>query len=75
MSAHKTKPFGRQRRDAKELLKLVRAGDSAAIERAQKHLHHFDPTRFSLMTAQFLIAREKGFQSWGAMLASGKEEA
>jgi len=68
MSADKRKPFGPQRRDAKELLKLVKAGDASAIGRAQKHLHHFDASRFSLMTAQHIIAREQGFTSWADML-------
>ncbi len=62
------KSHGRERGAAKELKKLVAAGDAAAIARAQQHIHHFDPSRFSLMTAQHVVAREAGFASWSAML-------
>lgn len=70
MSASDKKPFATQRKRAKELLALVRAADPAAVERVSKIIHHFDENRFSLMTAQYVVAREAGFSSWADMLQS-----
>jgi len=56
-----------QKKQAKELLRLVRAGDSAALERIRRHLP--DKARLSLADAQFVLAREYGFQSWTALAA------
>jgi hypothetical protein len=50
------------RKQAKELLKLYRAGDAAAAERFKTHV----PQAFApiLADAQFVLAREHGFESW-----------
>ena len=71
MSAGDKKPRARERHSAKELLGLVRAADAVAIERVKKVIRDFDTSRFSLMTAQFVVAREAGFRSWADMLHTG----
>ena len=68
MSASDRKPHGHARKTAKALLKAVRAGDLAAIERCRAHIISFDPERFSLMTAQHVVAKERGFNSWSDLL-------
>lgn len=50
------------RKQAKELLRLIRDGDSSSIERLTKHKH--DASDPKLTDAQFVIAREYGFESW-----------
>lgn len=56
------------RRRAKELLKEYRAGDPAAAERFHKiSPRPVDPARLAdvkLSDAQFVLAREHGFESW-----------
>ncbi len=63
----KLKPFRRERREAKDLLRQLEAGDDAAIARLRAHRE--DPS-ISLMQAQHVIAREHGFVSWRAMMDS-----
>jgi hypothetical protein len=55
-----------QRKRAKDLLRAVRAGDSAAQRRFSKAVAHPtpDPTAIKLADAQFAIARELGFRTW-----------
>jgi len=59
------------RKQAKELLKAWRARDTQALQRANQHSVRFgrasaDPSRRSLKLAdaQFVIAREHGFENW-----------
>jgi ankyrin repeat protein len=54
-----------QKRQAKELLRLVRAGDAQAVARVRRHLP--DKPALSLADAQFVLAREYGFRSWTAL--------
>ncbi|HEX7090104.1 MAG TPA: hypothetical protein VF192_08200 [Longimicrobiales bacterium] len=51
-----------QKKQAKELLKALRAGDANARERVRRHLP--DKRRITLADAQFVLAREYGFESW-----------
>jgi len=72
MSAfHRTLParpsLAQQRKLAKELLAYFRRGDPAAAERIRAELP--DKPRIGLMDAQFVLAREYGFQSWAALAA------
>src|SRR5689334_2986238 len=50
------------RKQAKELLKQLRNGDPSAIERLRKHKPNVSEP--ILADAQFVIAREYGFESW-----------
>lgn len=54
-----------QKKRAKDLLRAVRGGDPDALARLRRHL----PDRASprLADAQFVLARENGFDSWAAM--------
>jgi ankyrin repeat protein len=54
-----------QKTQAKELLKALRAGDAGARERVRRHLP--DKQRITLSDAQFVIAREYGFESWAKL--------
>ena len=47
-------------KQAKDLLRLYQAGDSAAVER-------FRDGAATLANAQFVIAREYGFESWAKL--------
>ena len=50
------------RKQAKELLRLLRDGDPSATDRLRKHKSNVsDPI---LADAQFVLAREHGFESW-----------
>jgi hypothetical protein len=51
------------RKQAKDLLKQLRNGDPSALERLRKHkpANVSDPI---LADAQFVLAREHGFESW-----------
>lgn len=51
-----------QRKLAKELLRGYRAGDAEAGQRIRRHLP--DKRRITLADAQFVLAREYGFDSW-----------
>jgi ankyrin repeat protein len=55
-----------QKKLAKELLAAFRRGDPAAAERIRAELP--DKPRIALMDAQFVLAREYGFQNWGALI-------
>jgi len=54
-----------QKKLAKELLAEFRRGDGAAVERVRAALP--DKQRVGLMDAQFVLAREYGFQNWAAL--------
>lgn len=64
-------PLEHHRKLAKRLLRAVRAGDTEASSRVRKHHHKFTADssfeKFCLADAQFVIAREHGFQSWSSM--------
>lgn len=60
-----------QKRQAKELLRLLRAGDAQALARIRRHLP--DKPALSLADAQFVLAREYGFRSWAALGAHVRE--
>lgn len=59
--------FEQQKKLAKELLKAFRAGDAGARERLRRHLP--DKKRITLADAQFVLAREYGFESWAKLKA------
>src|SRR5262249_57744505 len=50
------------RKQAKELLQLVRSGDSLAVARLRAYKH--DVSEPILADAQYVLAREHGFDSW-----------
>lgn len=50
------------KKQAKDLLKSVRAGDPEALRRMR--VHHSRVLNPALADAQFVIAREHGFDSW-----------
>ena len=50
------------RKQAKQLVRDVRAGEGRALERIRPQLRHI----VSLADAQLVIAREQGFQSWAS---------
>jgi len=56
------------RKQAKELLKAYRADDLTALARLQSHKPHLSgrdgPHAATLADAQFILAREHGFESW-----------
>jgi len=56
-----------QKKLAKELLANFRRGDSEAVERVRAELP--DKPRVGLMDAQFVLAREYGFQNWARLVA------
>lgn len=56
-----------QKKLAKDLLKAFRAGDAAAKERVRAQLP--DKGRITLADAQFVIAREYGFDNWARLKA------
>lgn len=68
---HRTLParpsLEQQKKLAKELLAEFRRGDSAGAERIRAELP--DKSRVGLVDAQFVLAREYGFQSWSALAA------
>jgi len=53
------------RKQAKDLLKAFKAGDAAAVRRVREHCTR---ERVTLADAQFVIARERGFDSWPKFL-------
>lgn len=54
------------RKQAKELLRALRSGDAVAVERLRRFLPDVsDPI---LADAQFVLAREHGFESWPRMI-------
>jgi ankyrin repeat protein len=61
-----------EKKQAKALLKACRDGDSTAIARMQAHLERLkspDAAAPTLADAQFVIARERGFDSWPKLKA------
>src|SRR4051812_48121959 len=60
------------RKRAKELLRLYRAGDTAAVERVRAIIPRLTDKRPSddviLADAQFVLAREYGFESWAKLV-------
>lgn len=56
-----------QKKLARELLRGFRAGDAEARERIRRHLP--DRKRIALADAQFVLAREYGFESWPKLKA------
>ena len=56
--------FEQLRKQAKDLLRGYRAGDKSARKRAAEAMPHPAVRSFSLADAQFVIARESGFDSW-----------
>jgi hypothetical protein len=52
------------REQAKDLLRKVRQGDAAAIERLRSHVSFSAPASVKLADAQHFIARDYGFSSW-----------
>jgi ankyrin repeat protein len=56
-----------QKKLAKELLNAFRAGDATAEERVRRHLP--DKQRITLADAQFVTAREYGFEGWAKLKA------
>src|SRR5437868_618946 len=54
------------RKQAKDLLRLVRKGDSSATARMRDHKPLLDAPK--LADAQFVIAREYGFESWTRLI-------
>lgn len=59
--------FEQQRKQAKELLQALRAGDAGAVARAHAIFEREKVGRWQLADAQFVTARENGFASWGKM--------
>jgi hypothetical protein len=56
-----------ERKEAKALLRRLRAADPESVARARARLPRFDtvgPTRVRLADAQLIIARDYGFASW-----------
>jgi ankyrin repeat protein len=57
------------RRQAKELLEGVRAGDADSQREVQLHYRRLDPSSFALHDAQLVLARAYGFESWPKLKA------
>jgi hypothetical protein len=59
------------RKQAKELLRDYRAGDTAAARRVRRQIPRLanatSPEELALADAQFVLAREYGFESWAAL--------
>ena len=55
------------RKRAKELLRALRGGDPAVVDRIRAHLPNASAHPISLADAQFVIAREYGFPSWAKL--------
>ncbi len=56
------------KKQAKELLKGYRSGNSAAVAEVETHEREPDPGRFSLNDAQRVLARAYGFTSWARLV-------
>ena len=75
MSAKTDKKLGRlYRKSARVLLRDWQGGGDAAITRVEAWLGIVTQLHPSLMRAQYVVARENGFASWGAMLLVLEEE-
>jgi ankyrin repeat protein len=56
--------FDQLKRQAKEFLDAVRAGEPAAVSEAAARYPGADPQKFALHDAQLVLARAYGFPSW-----------
>jgi ankyrin repeat protein len=60
------------RKQAKELLRVYNAGDAAAAGRLRAYIQRFSaselPADATLADAQFVLAREYGFESWARLV-------
>lgn len=74
---HELRPHGveRHRRDAKALLRGVRAGDARARARAHEALGERARERFVLADALHVVALEHGFRSWPAFKRDAEAKA
>ncbi|HLK16195.1 MAG TPA: ankyrin repeat domain-containing protein [Fimbriimonadaceae bacterium] len=67
MSSTADRPDLRQLRiQAKELVRAVRAGDQGALSRVLPYFKSGEA--FKLAQAQLVLARERGFESWGGLV-------
>jgi ankyrin repeat protein len=57
------------KRQAKELLEAFTAGEPDAVAEVTAHYHDADPANFALHTAQLVLARSYGFESWPKLKA------
>src|SRR5271156_4793396 len=57
------------RKQAKDLLALYRAGDSAAVAEVNLFERAADPAQFALSDAQRVLARAYGYESWPKLKA------
>ncbi len=63
------------RKDAKRLLRAVGDGDAGALARAREVLGDHVQRRFILSDAQHVIASERGYRSWPALVRESAEPA
>ena len=60
-----------ERKEAKAFLRLLRAGDPAALVRAQARyssIHASEPAQIRLADVQLVVAREYGFTGWSRLV-------
>src|SRR5262245_53132268 len=57
------------KRQAKELLRALSAGEAEAIAEVNAQYRGADPSKFALHDAQLVIARSYGFESWPKLKA------
>jgi ankyrin repeat protein len=57
------------KRQAKELLEAFTAGEPEAVDEVEAHYHGAGPADFALHTAQLVLARSYGFDSWPKLKA------
>lgn len=57
------------KRQARELLQALRAGDAGALAEVNAHYRGADPAAFALHDAQLVLARAYGFDSWPKLKA------
>lgn len=62
------------RREAKRLVRAVRAGDERALARAESVLGSRARERFLLSDAQHVVAREEGYRGWAELRRGLPEE-
>ncbi|MFZ1994474.1 MAG: hypothetical protein WAU75_10210 [Solirubrobacteraceae bacterium] len=63
------------RKDAKGLLRAVRAGDADALARARAVVGERVQQRFALSDAQHVVANERGYRSWPVLARAVAEPA
>jgi ankyrin repeat protein len=61
--------LGQLKRQAKELLRALRAGDAGALAEVKAHYRGADAATFALHDAQLVLARAYGFESWPKLKA------